>query len=64
MMRMHFTIPVTSSPSRETEHCITFAIHVRSIFDSGLTERENPSSFVYPGFGGLFLITKMIAISV
>ena len=30
------------------EHHITFVIHVRNIFDSGLTGRENPSPFLYP----------------
>ena len=45
-------------------HHITFVIHVRNIFDSGLTERENPSPFLYPWFGELLLVTTMIAISV
>ena len=90
MMPMHFAIPATSSPSRETawkltiftrkpilhtsksglviranhRHCITFVIHVRNIFDSGLTETENTSPLVYPWLGELLLITTMISISV
>ena len=45
-------------------HRITLVIHVRSILDSGITERENPSPLIYPWFGELLLITTMIAISV
>ena len=41
---------------------ITFVIHERGIFNTGLLERENPSP--YPWFGELLLITTMITISV